>query len=278
VENDPILAGKAVWLNAPFFVLRSMGYLATWFWIGRRCLAATTTSCPRDGSSLQTVRSRSGPYLIVLGLTITLASFDWIMSLDPHWFSSILGVYLFAASMAGGLAVLTLASLALRRSGLLPELTVEHQHDLGKLLFGFNCFWAYIAFSQYLLIWYAAIPEEMSWFADRQAGDWVTVSGLLVTLHFGVPFFGLMSRHSKRNTPSLACWSAVILLACWLDFCWLIMPTVRGLDAMSGLIDLIVPVGFCSLWLSAFLSIAGKHDLVPRNDPLLAESLSFHNT
>ncbi len=278
MKEDEILAGKSVWLNAPFFAARTVVYLAIWFWIGRRCMTVSTASDSASGIGLQSLRSRSGPYLIVLGLTITLASFDWIMSLDPHWFSSILGVYLFASAITGGLAVLTLTALALRRRGSLPEFSIEHQHDLGKLLFGFNCFWAYIAFSQYLLIWYANIPEETSWFADRQAGHWSIISGVLIVVHFVAPFFGLMSRHAKRNTASLVFWSSLIVLACWLDFYWLIVPTVRGLDAVPGLLDLLTFAGFVAVGMSAFVSTAGSYNLVPRNDPLLAESLSFHNT
>lgn len=278
VMEDPILSGKAAWLNAPFFVIRTVIYLGIWWWFALQFYEGSVRGDCKDAEDqLSRLRARSGPRLIVLGVTITLASFDWIMSLDPHWFSSILGIYLFASAMVAGLAALTLVVLGLRKIGLLPQVTVEHLHDLGKLLYGFNCFWAYIAFSQYLLIWYANIPEETGWFYHRQIHGWAEVSLVLVALHFVLPFFGLMSRGAKRHAPTLAFWSVIILVANWIDLYWLIMPSVAGRSVAPGLVDLLLAFGFIVLTASAFVSAAAGRSLIPRNDPLLSESLKFHN-
>lgn len=278
VAEDPILSGKTAWLNAPFFVIRTVIYLGVWWWIALQFYAGSVRADGDDSGGLLTrLRARSGPWLIALGITVTLASFDWIMSLDPHWFSSILGVYLFASAMVAGLAALTLVVLALRRAGLLQQVTVEHLHDLGKLLYGFNCFWAYIAFSQYLLIWYANIPEETGWFYHRQIHGWAEVSIALVALHFVLPFFGLMSRGAKRHAPTLAFWSVVLLVANWIDLYWLIMPSVAARSISPGLMDVLLACGFVALTASAFVSAAAGQSLIPRNDPLLSESLGFHN-
>jgi hypothetical protein len=179
--------------------------------------------------------------------------------------------------MVAGLAALTLVVLVLRRAGLLSQVTVEHLHDLGKLLYGFNCFWAYIAFSQYLLIWYANIPEETGWFYHRQVHGWGEVSIALVAVHFVLPFFGLMSRGAKRHAPTLAFWSVLLLIANWIDLYWLIMPSVVGRPVVPGLMDVLLVIGFVALTTSAFMSAAAGRSLIPRNDPLLSESLAFHN-
>ena len=278
VVEDKILRGKTPWLNAPFFIIRTVIYLGAWAWLARKFYSGSIRSdASNDQQLLGRLRAQSGPALILLGVTITLASFDWIMSLDLHWFSSILGVYLFASSMVAGLAVLTLVVLGLRKASFLPQVTAEHLHDLGKLLYGFNCFWAYIAFSQYLLIWYANIPEETGWFYHRQTHGWAEVSFLLIGLHFVLPFFGLMSRGAKRHPPTLAFWAAVILVSHWIDIYWLIMPSVPGESVVPGLMDLLLAVGFIALTASAFITASAGRSLIPRNDPLLPESLKFHN-
>ena len=144
--------------------------------------------------------------MMAFAVTSCFAAFDWLMSLDPHWFSTIYGVYFFSGAVVGFLAFVTLAALVLERVGLLKgKISEEHYHDLGKLQLGFLMFWAYIAFSQYLLIWYANIPEETGWYLVRQNGGWQWVSLLLLFGHFVLPFCGLMSRRAKRNRITLAC-------------------------------------------------------------------------
>ena len=214
----------------------------------------------------------------MLAFTTTYASFDWIMSLDPTWASTIFGVYFWAGAIVASLALLTLTIVLLHSQGLLQNtITTEHLHDLGKLLFGFTIFWTYIAFSQYLLIWYANLPEETSYFILRRTGTWNIVSWSLAIGHFVVPFLMLMPRTFKRNPLILglvACW---ILVFHYVDLYWLIMPTLHRSGFLPHWLDLTVPLAMFSatLALATWLSL-GK-PLIPVGDPRIQESLSFHN-
>ena len=202
---------------------------------------------PRPGR-LARVRRWSGPAMIVFAITMNFAAFDWLMSLDPHWFSTIFGVYFFSGSVVGFLAFLPLAMFLARRAGRIgTEITTEHEHDVAKLLFGFIMFWAYIAFSQYLLIWYANIPEETIWYAHRQHRPWVWVGLLLIVGHFFLPFFGLMSRHSRRSPRNLLFWSCFVLVMHWIDLYWLVLPQFTADRLPLGLTDLLCFAGVASI-------------------------------
>ena len=167
----------------------------------------------------------SAPGMILWAVTITLAAVDLIMSLNPHWYSTMIGVYLFSDAVLSSLVVLTLLALWLQSCGLLRGVvTKEHYHDLGKLTFAFVFFWGYIAFSQYMLIWYANMPEETQFYMMRQIGPWAGVSLALIVVHFVLPFLGLMSRHVKRLLPLFAFWLVWLLVAHAFDLFWLIMP------------------------------------------------------
>ena len=224
------------------------------------------------------MRGRSGPAMIALALTINFAAFDLLMSLDPHWFSTIFGVYFFAGCAVAFFAALPVACLLLQRCGFIPhQVTAEHYHDMAKLLFGFNMFWAYIAFSQYLLIWYANIPEETGWFLARQQNGWQFVGLLLIAGHFVLPFFGLMSRRARRDRRTLLFWSIVLLAMHWGDLFWLIMPNVSGTVFMVGAVELLCLIGVGAIWLAFTLRGLGGMRLIPTGDPHLRESLVFHN-
>jgi hypothetical protein len=213
----------------------------------------------------------------LFALTVVFASFDWEMSLDPLWFSTMFPVYFFAGGVLGSLCVLTITSVSLQKSGRLTEdITTEHYHDLGKLTIGFVFFWAYIAFSQYLLIWYANIPEETSWFLYRQEGDWQMASIVLIAGHLIVPFFAIMPRTLRRNKTYMAFASIFILVMCWFDHFWLVMPQFRQ---EFGVIpaDVLCLVGLGGLFVASFAWIAGDKSLIPEGDPRLYESLSYHN-
>ena len=168
----------------------------------------------RQGTTPSSARLRrlAGPALIVLALTQTLASIDWIMSLTPHWYSTMFGVYFFAGSFVGFIALLSVVSVALRRAGLLDTvINAEHLHDVGKFLFAFTAFWAYIAFSQFFLMWYGNLPEETIWFKARMDGSWMKVSILLLAGHFVAPFFylwGGTSSGTERPWPWAGCGSS----------------------------------------------------------------------
>jgi hypothetical protein len=167
---------------------------------------------------------------------------------------------------------------ALQSSGwLASSITVDHYHELGKLLLGFIVFWGYIGFSQYMLIWYANIPEETVWFLHRQTGPWVWVTLALLFGHLLIPFFALLPRTVKRERAVLGAWSVWMLIMHWLDLYWLVMPSLSPERLPFGWIDIGCLVGLGGLYLAAVLRLAGNHSLVPLNDPRLPEALGYHN-
>ena len=251
-DADPVIVAKQGYLNRPFFILRTAGYFSVWIGLAlvfrRRSLGQDSGAV---GEGLGSLRQLSAPGMILLALTATFAAFDWIMSLDPHWYSNIYGVYFWAGSISSSLSVITLLALWARtRPGMERVITVEHLQDLGKLHLGFVCFWAYIAFSQYLLIWYANIPEETAWFVQRSRGGWGEVSIALACGHFLVPFLVLLPRRAKRSPLVLGCVSIWLFAFHALDLNWQILPTLGSKAYLIHWIDpfawsLMVAVG---LW------------------------------
>jgi hypothetical protein len=279
VRADPELARKAVWLNPTFFDARAAIYLAAWAALaGLLARASTIQDRTGEPALVNRMRSTSSWGLIVLGLTTSLAAFDWLMSLDAHWSSTIFGVYFWAGALAASLAALILLALGLRAmGGLRATITIEHLHDLGKLLFSFVIFWAYIAFCQYFLIWYANFREEANWYATRRAGSWNTLSWSLLFGHFVVPLALLLPRATKRDPFWLGFVAAWVLVFHYADLYWLIMPALRpegvepsGLDA-ALLLALVFSCG--AIIARACLA----RPLVAQGDPRLAQSIAFRN-
>ena len=217
--------------------------------------------------------------MVVLGLTTSFAACDWLMSLAPNWSSTIFGVYFWASSLLGSLAALTLIVVGFRAAGWLRQtISVEHLHDLGKLLFGFVIFWAYIAFSQYFLIWYANFPEETRWYVTRRTGVWNTLSWSLVFGHFGVPFVLLLFRTTRRNPFWLGFIALWILVFHYIDFYWLIMPALYPEGVKPDWLDasLLLTLAFtCGAIVARACQV---RPLVPIGDPRLSESLAFRNS
>jgi hypothetical protein len=278
-EHDALLEWKAPYLNVPFFLTRAAIFFGVWSAIAvfyyRVSRAQDTTPDPVASARL---RRLAGPAIIVLAITQTFASIDWIMSLTPHWFSTIFGVYFFAGSFVGFIALLSVVATAMRRAGLLDEvISDEHLHDVGKLLFGFTAFWAYIAFSQFFLIWYANLPEETIWFKARLEGSWQTVSILLMVGHFAVPFFYLMGRAVKRRAATLAIGGVWLLAMHFVDLYWQVMPTLHPEGVRVTVLDVaaFLAVGGCFVGAAGWLM--RREALVPLGDPRLAESLAFEN-
>lgn len=275
--HDEAIQKKAAWLNPGFFFTRAAIFLGLWsvmallLWRGSRKQDETG-----DKSLTLRMQAGSAPAILLYGITVTFAAFDWLMSLDPHWYSTIFGVYVFAGAAVSSLAVLAILTVALQKAGL-GAATVEHRHDIGKLLFGFTVFWAYIAFSQFILIWYAGIPEETVFFARRWEGSWKVVSLALVAFHFVVPFVVLISRGAKRNASVLAGAAVMLLVMHWVDLYWLVMPNLDEGGARLSWIDLaglLGPLGAGSLVLARR---AAKSPLWPIKDPRLTESLTLEN-
>lgn len=279
VAADTLLQAKSAYLNVPFFVGRLVLFFVVWvllarFFAGRSRLQDETG----DPELSLLMQRRAAPAMIAFALTLTFASFDLLMSLDPHWFSTIFGVYYFSGALVGFLALLTVIALLVQRAGLLRHaITVEHYHDLGKLLFAFTVFWAYIAFSQYMLYWYAAIPEETGWFVRRQSHGWGWVGLTLVFGQFLLPFLALLSRTPKRRPRTLAVIAVWILLVHWVDLYWLVIPEVSPGSAMPQLVDLTVLVAVAALGTAATVLALRKHSLLAERDPRLAESMAFEN-
>jgi hypothetical protein len=278
-DHDALLRWKAPYLNVPFFLIRVVVFFVIWSAIA---LFYYRGSSGQDVTGDPTVSARlrrfAGPAIIVMGLTQTLASIDWIMSLTPHWYSTMFGVYFFAGAFVGFIALLSVFSVALRSAGLLETvITREHLQDVGKLLFGFTAFWAYIAFSQYFLIWYANLPEETVWFKPRIEGSWLVISLVLLAGHFLAPFFFLMGRAVKRNGVTLAAGATWLLLMHFLDLYWQIMPTLHPEGLHPSLLDVAALMAVGGSFFAAMTWLMRRQALVPLRDPRIAESLAFEN-
>lgn len=277
--NDEVLRGKAAYLNPTFFYVRAVVFLAAWtvlaLWFWR-----TSRKQDESGDPALTVKMQlsSAPCVVIFALTLTFAAFDWLMSLDPHWYSTIFGVYIFAGSATSSLATLALMTLALQSAGIMGKVsTVEHRHDIGKLLFGFIVFWAYIGFSQFLLIWYANIPEETIFYLHRLEGSWKTVSLTLLFGHFIVPFIVLLSRHAKRHPGVLGAASVLILVMHYVDIYWLVMPNFLHEGASPSWIDLAGLLGPLGIGALAVVLRARRSPAYPLRDPRLTEAMHVEN-
>ena len=278
-EHDALLRWKAPYLNVPFFLIRAALCFGIWSLIAllyyRLSRSQDATGNPAVSARL---RRLAGPAIIVLALTLTFASIDWIVSLTPHWYSTMFGVYFFAGSFVGFIALLSVVAPAMRGAGLLDTvINAEHLQDIGKFLFAFTAFWAYIAFSQFFLIWYANLPEESFWFKARLEGSWEIVSLLLMAGHFGVPFFYLMGRAVKRRGWTLAIGGTWLLAMHFVDIYWQVMPTLHPEGVRPSVLDVaaFVAVGGCFVASASWLM--RRQALVPIRDPRLAESLAFEN-
>ena len=279
VQADPVLLKKEAYLNVPFFVVRASIYFAFWMvcaWLlnawSLRQDRGEVAVVPSD-----TVRFRkvSAPGLLFLALTVTFASVDWMMSLDPHWFSTIFGLLTLAGYGLSGLA-LAIAVLAML-AGTAPLSTVlvpRHFHDLGKLLLAFVMLWAYLAFSQFLIIWSGNLPEEIPWYLERLRGGWGYVSLLLVIGHFALPFAMLLSRDLKRNPALLAKVALFIIFMRFVDTIWLVAPVFEHHGFPIHWMNIVLPLGIAGIWVFVFVRQLGSRALLPLNDPYFKEAFA----
>ncbi|MFZ4683706.1 MAG: hypothetical protein ACOYMS_14460 [Terrimicrobiaceae bacterium] len=279
--HDPLLLDKAAYLNLPFFTFRAIFYFAFFILCGG-LLRAFSIAQDKDGSPRYTVLNRRVTFssALLFAVCLTFAAVDWLMGLDYHWFSTMWGVYIFAGTALSSMCVLILIITALRSAGYLQNVvTVEHYHIMGKLMMAFTIFWAYIGFSQYMLIWYANIPEETVYFLRRNTGTWWYGSQFMVVGHFFVPFLMLLFQRGKK-TPlflcGMACW---ILLMHMLDMYIIVMPAYHkaGFDLSAFLFDIpsLIAIG-CTL-AAVFLKRLGESALYPVRDPRLPQSLALKN-
>ena len=280
VTEDKILQSKAPYLNIPFFVIRVFVLIGLWslfyFFFIKNSKKQDTTK----NQKLTTINIRlSAVFIPIFAITISIAAIDWLMSVEPHWFSTIFGVYFFAGTVIAALAAVTLTTVLLKEHGYLhPAMTDDHLYSLGALLFAFVNFWGYIAFSQYMLIWYADLPEETFWFLQKWEGSWAIFSIALIIIQFLVPYIALVSQPSKMNPKILKFISVWLLFAHLFDLFWLVMPEM---EQMSGgyffsWIDLVFPIAVVGIIILVFNMKAKKENLIPIGDPKLQRGLDFH--
>lgn len=278
-RTDAVLKQKLGYLNVDWFTIRGLIVFALWT-IWALVLFRKSRAQDADGSIAHTrnLVKWSAPGLLLLFITASVAGFDWIMSLDPHWFSTMFGVYFLTGGGLGFISVLILICLALRNAGYLNNaINEEHYHDLGKWLFCMTAFWGYIAFSQYMLIWYGNLPEEIFWFKNRLVGSWTSVALLLVFGHFLIPFFALLPRASKRNLKVLTLFAVWLLFMHYADIYWQVMPVLHKGGISLHWLDLATLVALLSTFGLVFWAQLRERPLVPVGDPRLRQSLAFHN-
>lgn len=280
VEHDVLLQAKEAYLNIPFFYIRIVFYFVALFFIVK-IYSDLSQKQDSDGDVAHTLKMQKyAPVaMLAFALIITFFSFDFLMSLMPHWYSTIWGVYYFASSTVVSLSLFILSFLFLRRLGYLKkEVTVEHYHDLGKLLFAFNVFWSYIAFSQYMLIWYANIPETTIFYLNRINGQWLSVSIALLVGHIFIPILFYVSRNVKRSFFGQLAICLILFFVELLNMFWIVLPNIDTSGFHVTFSDTLLVLGMAGLFFGLFLRNLGKVSLVPLKDPRFEESLNFENS
>lgn len=273
MEHDPVLAAKSQYLNLPFFYARAAIYFAAWIlvsvFLNRWSIAQDRE--PGDAATRRLEMMGRGT-LVIYGITATFAAVDWVMSLEPHWFSMVFGLLIMSEQVLSAFAFSIVVLLFLRRRDLIPDVVRPQQmRDLGSFLLAFVMIWAYLSLSQLLIIWSANLPEEISWYLRRSVGGWKEVGTGLVLLHFAVPFFVLLSRHAKEHAKVLGGVALWLLFGRWVELVWLIVPSYEKGGFTLHLLDVVLPVAIGGLWLWAYLGHLGRHPLLPLHDPALEE-------
>ncbi|XZE17532.1 quinol:cytochrome C oxidoreductase [Pirellulaceae bacterium SH449] len=280
--HNSLIRGKVEdgYLQSNYFTLRSAVYIGLLTWMSLWFFSKSRAQDETGDPELSLVRQKwSGPFIMIYALAVSFLAFDWVMSVDAAWFSTIFGVYVFAASMLGFFSMMVIVNMLLERAGKLKGLiNVEHYHDLAKFMFGFVMFWSYIAFSQLILIWYGNIPEETEWYRFRLNDGWQYYSYSLIFVHFAIPFLGLLSRHVRRHRAGLVFWACWLIAVHWMDMTYLVMPNVKGSFALVPMLGhLVGGIGALALFAGFFLLKASNVPLVAVRDPRMPESLTYSN-
>ena len=275
VARDELLRHKSVYLNVPFFLIRAAVYFAGWiafsYFLNKWSRQQDETGGEPIYRRLQLI---SGPGLVFWGFSVTFMAVDWILSIDPHWFSTIFGLLFLAGQGLSSLAFLTtLLILLASRPPLAAIITRRHVHDLGKLMLAFVMVWAYFAFSQFLIIWAGNMADEIPWYVERLRGGWEYIGLALVVLHFALPFALLLSRDLKRNFRLLTGVALLILFMRFVDLYWLVAPDFRKGQFGVSWMDFIAPIAIGGIWLAFFAMQLNKRPLLPVRDPHLEEAL-----
>ncbi len=278
IAADELIQHKQPYLNMPFFVIRNVIYFTVWAFLGYK-LYRNSVTMDRQASDAIDRQQRviSAPGILLFAFTVAFASFDWLMSMDSGWFSTMFGVYYFAMSFQAVLAVVIALVVYLLHKGLLTNtINQSHLHDLGALLFGFTVFYAYIAFSQFMLIYYANFPKEILWFYYRFEGNWIFLAYLFLIGRFVLPFILLLGKKAKSNHKVLFGVSLWIILLQFLEMHWIVMPILHQESISIHWLDLTLLLAFVGVSAGFFFRQFARHSMVPKNDPLLAESLNKH--
>ena len=275
---DPIIAGKEAYLNMPFFTIRTLAYLVIWagaaYLLRRNSLRED--ALPAGQNLFFTQRKLAATFIVLYAVTSSTSAWDWVMSIDTHWFSTLFGWYTFAGMFVTAMTVLNLLVMYLRINNHLPWINANHQHDLGKFMFAFSVFWTYLWFSQYMLIWYSNIPEEVTYYLPRFKGEYKPLFVIMVAMNFIFPILVLMSRDAKRIFGFIGLAAAFVLAGHWLDHYIMIMPGAVGYDYGFGFAELGGILFYAGLFLWVTLSQLAKAPLKLKNHPMLTESEHFH--
>jgi hypothetical protein len=276
VMADEMLQRKSVYLNIPFFILRSALYFMLWLVVSS---ALNSWSRAQDQAgpdpSERRMRLLSGPGLVLYVLTVTFAAVDWMMSLEPHWFSTIYGILVIVGQLLATVAFATaVAALLVHTPPLSQVISPAHFHDLGNLLLAFVMLWAYMAFSQFLIIWSANLPEEVTWYLRRMRGGWQWVGWALILFYFALPFLLLLSRGIKQRAQLLAWVATAILVMHLVDLVWLVVPAFQPGGVFIHWMDAAALMGIGGLWLVVFVWQLRRRPLLPVYDPGLQEATS----
>lgn len=278
VAEDPVMQGKVPYLNTPFFVIRQIIYFGFWSFMGYHLYQKSVEMDETGNWGLQTLmRKTSGPGLFFFAITLAFASFDWLMTLDPHWYSTIFGVYYFAMSFQGVFAMMILVIMFLWKQGLLVNTIKKgHIYDLGVQLFGFTVFYAYIAFSQFLLIYYANIPEETVWYLERLNGGYEYLAYFYLFGRFVIPFLVLLPKWTKSNTKIITTISLLILASHLVELYWIVMPVLDHHGFHFNWMTITSFLGLGGIFFGLFFYRFKQNKMIPVKDPKLEQSLNKH--
>lgn len=279
VKGDMMLEHKQGYLNVTFFIIRNLVAIALWVFFAKKMIGNSIAQ-DKDGDIAHTNRNKvlTPIFLIVFAITFTMASFDLLMSLDPHWFSTMFGVYCFAGLFTSSLALTAVLTIRLRRKKLLDGIVNEnHLHDLGKFMFAFTVFWAYIGFCQFMLIWYANLPEETMYFMHRMEGKWMYATVFLFIGKFIIPFFALLPREAKRSESRLMKVGIWMIFMQWVDLMWLVQPEFFKEGPKFGWIEIASMLGLGGIFGLMVTRFLSKNNIVAIKDPKLVESVFYHH-
>ncbi|MGQ1785870.1 hypothetical protein [Saccharicrinis sp. GN24d3] len=275
---DRVLQMKQGYLNMPFFIIRMFVYLGGWIFLFHNIRKVSLLSDTNPDLKLfNRLRTLSGLFIVFFAITSSTSAWDWLMSIDAHWFSTLYGWYTFIGMFANSIAVIIIFLVVMKKMGYMDHVNDEHLHDLGKYLFGFSIFWAYLWISQYLLIWYSNIPEETTYYVTRIKG-FEALFYVNLIICFVVPFFALMSRGNKRKTDWLLYTAIVVFVGHWIDLFLAIMPGAVGAEhAHIGLFEIGLSVLYVSIFAWFVFKALTKGNLVPENHPYFKESFDYEN-